>query len=368
LVLQFVSNFLQNLIDQEKSAAQDLIPEFDLKKYLNKLDRALYTEALKWKKAPESETYKNWAGQIFCDEFEQRAAFLQEMERRSPTEALNVQRLTENSNSLLTQSTFVYIREKLEARGISAERILTKGQYQASNTRRVSILSSSQPTPPSQSQKTPNKPGRRASTPAKKKATPAKKGTTPSKEGDTRSTQEQSETILASKRVQAVELDRHFNSVMKKNKEKHLLGITELDTSKLRDPLEDTEDRGKIPQHVEEIAHEIRFGNTYGTPELMRIAIIAPAEVINNFVQNWNELKSDKAKLQEFVDHFNHLNGQGSFCYKMVLTFQDTLKEEITCAWQTIVFNKRNLTSAKIGNFCGTVWQKYMSIPRVLMV
>lgn len=115
------------------------------------------------------------------------------------------------------------------------------------------------------------------------------------------------------KMMDSFELQQRYNKLMKKAKAKNWMGFSLANPANFVEPYPDTDDRGVIPHHVQQIADEMRSKNTHATPMVMEVAIVGTDEQIVAFTDLWNENKHDAEELERAINSFLSDNPIGNF-------------------------------------------------------
>jgi hypothetical protein len=211
--------------------------------------------------------------------------------------------MAEELSQHATGSKDLYLAQWLKEKKFDPKKVLGTSQYQsvlAAERGLQTPATTTKKTPPSQttSQRARSQSGIKTKRASQGKAGPSRKKqkggdeeeedpaviTPPKKPASSRQRKEREQTELTGK----------FNLVMKKGREQHYLGFAVLDPAVLREPYPNTEDRGEDPAHVEDIADEIRYHNTYATPQIFTVSIIASPALIQEFTELWKDREDQR--------------------------------------------------------------------------
>jgi hypothetical protein len=91
-------------------------------------------------------------------------------------------------------------------------------------------------------------------------------------------------------------------------KQKHYLGMCNVNPLLLSPPFAGTEDRDVDVKHVWEIAEEMITKNQYATPIPMSICIVAKQSISEEFSHIWETNKNNSQELSKAINDFLEIN------------------------------------------------------------
>ena len=98
------------------------------------------------------------------------------------------------------------------------------------------------------------------------------------------------------------------NHIMMVAKQRHYLGMCNVNPLLLSPPYVGTEDRDVDIKHVWEIAEEMITKNQYATPIPMSICIVAKHSISEEFSEMWERNKNNSQELSKAINDFLELN------------------------------------------------------------